>query len=309
MVVPQRNALCLECRTALFDQESCDMDGKHPVSSMADIYGREMLVTAVWGPLRTREQNHRAATRSRQALTALASLGGMVGLLGTWLLAPVPGILPLLGGVASGAMVWYGGNKVAGGPRSDYPMGAADNSGAYHGAVRARGSGSWPQGGQASLGRRGTVEGERVLESPAAATRCVAYALELHFAGSGIDRVMYRDAVTAGFDVQLDGGRIARIPPGRIRLLGTIHQEIDVDNVHLERYLARFDPRHRDGDAFDPLRHNVVCEQVILPGDRIELLSPFDPMVNARARPTHYRIPAPSLLTPRGVPVIRLPGA
>lgn len=298
MIVPQRNALCLECRTALFEQESCDIDSAHPVSSMADIYGREMLVTTVWGPVRTREENLRDRTRTQQSLTALTSFGGIVGLLGTWLLAPVPGILPLLGGMASGAMFWYGGNKARGQRANDYPVGAADGS-----EVRPA---RRQTGRHRALGQRGTVEGERVLESPAAATRCVAYALELHFAGSGIDRVMYRDAVTAGFDVQLDGGRIACIPAGRIRLLGAIHQEIDVDNVHLERYLARFDPRHRDGDAFDPLRHNVVYEQVIVSGDRIELLSPFDPMVNARAEPTHYRKPAPSILTPSGVPALRL---
>ena len=56
-------------------------------------------------------------------------------------------------------------------------------------------------------------------------------------------------------------------------------------------------------DVLDPLRYNIVCEQVIVAGDRIELISDFAPVVNTRALPTHYRESAPSdLARGRSIP-------
>jgi hypothetical protein len=144
------------------------------------------------------------------------------------------------------------------------------------------------------------------LAAPASGAECLAFAVELHFVGYWGDRVMYRDAVTAGFDVVLGDGRVARVPPGRIRVLGPVRQVIDVDERALERYLIRVDRQHEPGRAFDPLRYNVVAELVVLPGDRVELVSRFEPEPSVCTLAPSYRDPQPAVWVPRGVPVVRL---
>ncbi|MCG8416338.1 MAG: hypothetical protein MJE77_00180 [Proteobacteria bacterium] len=323
MAIPLRNALCLQCRTALFEGESCAIDSAHSVADMDDVYGREVLVAAVWGPRHVREYNLRSASRAQQNLTALASIGAGLGAL-TWALLPGVGILPLFGGLASGAVLWTCGNRMLGNRPTAYPVGAEplpDTTGMGLGrrgeVMRAEVPGTLDDIARATPGDLDGIErgqrrndhptqGEMRLFSPASGTMCMAYAVQLHYQGYWGDRIMFRDAVTAGFEVELDCGRIAYIPAGRVRLVGPMHQQIDVDNLRLDRYIKAFDPRHSAGDAFDPLRFNVVYEQVIVPGDRVELISLFEPVVNARANPTHYREPAPSILAPRGVPILRL---
>lgn len=294
MSVPRRAGFCLHCRTALMAGESCDQDGEHTALALDDVYSREALIAAVWGPVHVRREQLVASYRAQQSLAGLTVAGAAAGVLASTLFLPFVGATAaLLSGVASGGVFFTLGKRALRREQHAYPVGAE------------------PLQLAAGLrrGRRGRVTGELALVAPASATECVAYAMELHYEDHWGDRVMYRDAVTAAMRVELDGGGVARIPAGRIRLAGAMHQEIDVDNVLLERHLAAFDPQRPPESApesvFDPLRYNVVYEQIIVPGDRVELASAFEPMVNAAAGPTHYRESAPSVLVPRGVPVVR----
>lgn len=298
--MPQRSAVCLSCRTALFPGEPCDTDPSHPIASLDDAAGRELLVEAVWGPPDVRLGEARLALHAEHAVAVLSLFGFVAGLFGLWLVLPGLGPLHVLGAALSMALFWGAGNLVLARRGGDFPVGGRQ----LLGEGRPRALLPAPEG--RSLGMRGVAAGDTCLESPASGTECLAFAIELHFVGYWGDRVMYRDAVTAGFDVLLADGRVARVPAGRIRLVGSMRQVIDVDNIALERYLRSIDRDHEPGRAFDPLRYNVVAESLLLLGEPVELLSRFEPEVNARAAPTGYRDPAPSVWVARGLPVLRL---
>jgi hypothetical protein len=306
--VRRRTAICLACRTALFPGEACDADASHQVASLEESRGRERLVEAAWGPPDVRLGEARLALHAEHAVALLALFGFVAGLFALWLILPGLGPLHVLGAALSMALFWGGGNVLLARRGSDFPVGARPLLGdgrADRGPLALAPSPAPPV---RHLGLRGTAAGEAALESPASGGECLAFAIELHFVGYWGDRVMYRDAVTCGFDVHLADGRIARVPPGRVRLVGSMRQVIDVDNLALERYLAGIDREHEPGRAFDPLRYNVVAEALLLLGDAVELLSRFEPEVNARAAPTIYREPAPSVWVARDLPILRLWG-
>jgi hypothetical protein len=156
------------------------------------------------------------------------------------------------------------------------------------------------------MGPRGTASGSSSIVSPATGALCLAFSLELHYVGpGGGDRVLYRDSVTCGFDVALEAGGMARIPSGRIQLLGSSRQVIDFDNLEIEEYLRNVDRRHEPGGRFDPLQYSVIFEQCLLPSDRVELASRFEPRVARTNREGNYRDPAVSHLAPVGIPIVR----
>jgi len=306
VALPRRSCICLSCRTALFAGERCDTDPSHAVASLEEPRGRELLVEAAWGPPDVRLGEARLALHAEHAVALLAAFGFVAGLFALWLILPGLGPLHVLGAALSMALFWGGGNLLLARRGSDFPVGARPLLG--EGSRTARDEGERPALTLAPgrLGVRGTAAGEGSLESPASGVDCLAFALELHFVGYWGDRVMYRDAVTCGFDVLLVDGRIARVPPGRIRLVAPMRQVIDVDNVGLEQYLRAIDRELEPGRAFDPLRYNVVAEAVLMLGDSVELLSRFEPEVNARAAPTSYREPAPAVWVARNLPILRL---
>jgi hypothetical protein len=301
-VVPQRTAICLSCRTALFPGEACDADPSHPVAALDEARGRELLVEAAWGPPDVRLGEARLALHAEHAVALLSLFGFVAGLFALWLVLPGLGPLHILGAALSMALFWGAGNLLLARRGGDFPVGGRPLLG--EGRARALLPAQALEVRQ--LGVRGIAAGETLLESPASGAECLAFAIELHFVGYWGDRVMYRDAVTSGFDVLLADGRVARVPAGRVRLIGPMRQVIDVDNVALERYLHTIDRQHEPGRAFDPLRYNVVAEALLLLGESVELLSSFEPEVNARAAPTGYREPAPSVWVARGLPVLRL---
>jgi hypothetical protein len=297
--LPRRTAICVACRTALFAGERCETDPSHAVTSLDEPRGREQLVDATWGPPEVRLGEARLAVHAEHAAALLAAFGFVAGLLALWLILPGLGPLHVMGAALSMAVFWGGGNLLLARRGGDFPVGARP----------LLGEGDGEQGGSlapARMGVRGMAVGEASVESPASRTECLAFAIELHFVGYWGDRIMYRDAVTCGFDVLLVDGRIARVPPGRVRLVAPMRQVIDVDNVALERYLRAVDREHEPGRAFDPLRYNVVAEAILLLGDTVELLTPLEPEVNTRAAPTGYREPAPAVWVARGIPILRL---
>ena len=134
----------------------------------------------------------------------------------------------------------------------------------------------------------------------------MAYALELHYEGSFGTRVMYRDAVCVGFDLELGDRQVARVPAGRIRLFGSVDQTVDFDNLEVERHIAAFDEKRSGRNGFDPLRYNIVYEQLLMAGDRVLLANDLEPTIDPDALPPHYRESMANYLAPRGIPRLRL---
>ena len=290
MPVPQRTSICLDCRTALFDGESCDVDPTHGVVSIDDLYGRECLIAAVWGPPRSRLEQLHTRQRTNQALSGMAALGTVAGMLASTMLFPAAGAATaLLGGALSGSLFWLCGKRVVGSTEPAYPIGAEPI-----------------QPPTVDLHQRGTIRGSMDLIAPASGCGCVAYAIELRYEADFAARVMFRDAVCSDFEVVLEDGQSVRVPAGRIRFFGVMHQQIDFDNLLLETYMDRFDRRRTSAQAFDPLRYNVVYEQVIFPNDRVHLTNELQSTLDNHALPPSYREAMPTYLTPRGIPGLML---
>jgi hypothetical protein len=282
-----RTGLCLWCRTVLSDGEPCDGGDEHVVVSLVDPTGREAALTATWGDRDTRDALARAL-RTRDHGKAAAAVGGVLGAAATFLLPGVSLDGPLFGALVGGGLgfaINLGGTR-----RVLYPAGGA----------RVHAPPAVPHG------RRGEVVGHCELTAPASGTDCVAWAIELRADTRHGQLVMLRDAETAGFELHLQGGGVVRIPAGRLRLLGAIQQQIDVDDPALADHLASIVPGHQPNTVNDPFYANVVYEQIVLPGDHLELASVFEPTPNPKADPALYRESPATVLTPRGVPMLRV---
>ena len=286
----KRTSICLHCRTALFEDEPCDLDDAHATASVVEVYGRECLIAAVWGPPRARLEQLQAEARTNQALAGLAAFGTAAGMLASTMFFPVAtAATAMLTGAVSGSAFWMFGKRAVGRVEYTYPVGAEPVPEPAPG-----------------VGERAQVQGEPTLDSPATGSECVAYALELHYEGSFGTRVMYRDAVCTEFDLALGDGQLVRVPAGRIRLFGRMAQAVDFDNQGVERHVAAFDEKRTGNGGFDPLRYNVVYEQVLVAGDRVRLANELEPVLDPTALPSHYRESMASFLTPVGVPVVML---
>jgi hypothetical protein len=262
------------------------MDPSHGVVSIDDLYGRECLIAAVWGPPRSRLEQLHTRQRTNQALSGMAALGSVAGMLASTVLFPAAGAATaLLGGALSGSLFWLCGKRVVSSTQPTYPVSAEPL-----------------QLPAVDLHQHGTVRGSMDLVAPASGCGCVAYAIELRHEDDFGARVMFRDAICSGFEVVLEDGQSVRVPAGRIRFFGAMHQQVDFDNVLLETYMDRFDPRRSPSQTFDPLRYNVVYEQVIFPNDRVHLTCELQSTVDNHALPPSYREAMPTYLTPRGIP-------
>ncbi len=288
MELAPRNRVCMSCRIGLLPDEACDIDVTHPIAELQTVEGRESLVNATWGPPIARHAQQRALARRERAATVAAlgwfSAGATALLLGIPLLGPAE--------VISGAGVFSA-------------------IGFFWARTPRRSEGSYPTGGTDRLqppqsGPRGAASGHADAQAPASGAACLAFCLELRHISRGAERLLYRDSITTGFDVALDTGGLARIPPGRIHLSGASRQVVDFDNRDVAMYLRQVDPGHDPDARFDPLRYSVIFEQLLLPGQRVELLSRFEPRVARTLREGGYRDPALSHLAPVGVPFVRI---
>lgn len=296
----QRTAVCLTCRTALFPGEACDDDPAHEVVPLDRAAGRQQLVEAAWGSLEVRRREAPPPIPSERVMAMMVAVSVMLVLIGVSLALPGVTAGPLHILAAALVMTLFGGGVhiLTSRHRDAFPVGGRH--------LLGDGGASGPEPSGVALGMRGVAAGHAALESPATGSECLAFAIELHLVGYWGDSVMYRDAVTCGFDILLSDGRIARVPAGRVRLLAPMRQLIDVDNAALEAYLRDADPEHEPTSVLDPLRFNVITEATLLLGDHVELLSRFEPEVNVKAAPTGYREPAPTILAARGLPILRL---
>jgi hypothetical protein len=293
-MTPPRTSICIVCRTALLPEEPCDQGGGHQVLSMLDAAGRDGLLAVTWGDAAMRAQ-HVRLTASRQRAGGAGAIAGFTGALAA-MLATIPGpdhALHLAVGLIVGGIGWSLGRGSA--AATPFPIGAAASP-------------RIPIDGRGAVGPRGEVAGTCDLTSPASGTECVGYAIELRVDAPGGQRTMLRDAVTAGFTIHLDGGGVAVVPAGRMRLVGAMQQEVDVDNVVLDAHLRSILPTYAAENPFDPIYHNMVCEQLILPGDVVELVGSFEPRPSRHAEATMYREAPPSVLAPRGIPLLRVVG-
>ena len=277
---------CLDCRTALHGDDVCDASDDHRVVKLDQSGAHEELVAVAWGAASVRESERAMAQRSDQALVLLTLFILLTGLVGVWLITSALTLPHIIGVMVAAMGVLFGGAFVLRRNRS-FPLGAQP---------------LLPSGSARGCGE---VAGRARVCSPATATLCIAYGIELHLEGDGADRIMYRDGFTCGFEVDLDDGSLARVPPGRIRIVGELRQAMDLDNPELEAYLAEVDSRRAPDSPYDPFRYNVVYEAIILPGDRVELLSAFEPRLAANAPAPLYRKSMPSVLWPNNVPRIR----
>lgn len=281
--VPLRTAICLDCRTALFDQEPCDQTG-HRAVSLDDDTGYERLVTEVWGAADQRDERLRRYIRNQRARAGGGVAGFGVGAaLGFSAIGTHP--VSLLAGLVG---MWLGSGGAAEVLPGDLPVprGASDIT---------------PE----RRGPRGRAAGRNLLSAPASGTDCLAYALELRLEGPWGRSVVFRDAVTCGFEVELDSGETARIPAGRVRLHSEMRQLVDFDNAELDRFLRAVDGVGERGGFHDPLRYDVVAEALVIGGDPIELGAGFEPTLAGDGSEGGYRQAARTILAPRGTPAIR----
>jgi hypothetical protein len=185
-------------------------------------------------------------------------------------------------------------------------VGSARLAGRISGARRLDPVGCKPRDVPPGPGVRATVRGAHELVSPAGSHECLAYCLELRLLEGRRETVMYRDAVTSGFEAVLGTGETARIPPGRVHLVGDGPEILDVDNLELDAFLRGVDPHKEALDPFDPLHFHVVREEVLFAGDQVDLMSELTPVLEG-SREVSYRDRPRTYLAPVGVPALRRP--
>lgn len=293
--------VCIDCRTLLGPKEACDGGKKHRVAALGNREGRLALLNEVWGPPSIR----RRAKQLAKAGGGGAGLGGIFEGCGGGCdactgcesasidgeIIAVIGVI-LIAAVVVVALVWLGIKIVE--------------------WIRAYQNRPKPNGGvvrPASLGRQpgpyGTIIGTASMLAPATSTACVAWALDLRskrFLGTDL---MLRDAETAGFEVQLDDGTIARIPNGRIRIEGPYRRMSRDDSTNLDLFVQTLAPNDDPQDeGLNPFPYDVVEETIVKPGDRVRLFGEFsreaDPRVSAGYRE------AKVILVPKDVPALRI---
>jgi hypothetical protein len=151
----------------------------------------------------------------------------------------------------------------------------------------------------------GRVIGEPEMPVPIGErSRCLAYAIELAESRLLGRDVMLRDAVTGGFEIALDDGRIVRVPAGRLRLEGptTWRKRDEVEGAI--GWVRKLDPKWVADEEFSPIPFDEVGEATLGPGDRVAIPNELDAVADP-TRAGGYR-DAAMALAPVGVPRVRI---
>jgi hypothetical protein len=300
--IPARHRLCLGCRTLLAAGETCGGLRGHVAAALDKPADRARLDDEVWGPDSRARKLRQAAKvgagggafggalqgcNACDALQGLEGCGnladageGIVAVLVFIVAAAAFAIVAALVGWLVMALVRY----IRG--RMDKPK--------PHGALRKP-----PRASGRSNGA-GVVSGNARVELPWKDGEAVAYALELHTKAAFGGGALLRDAMTVGFDVTLDDGRIVRVPPGRVTMVGKL-ENASVDRERVDRFLDDIDEKHAERTLFPYDYAKVVA---IAPGDRVEILGELETTADG-AQGHGYRASA-GLLAPVGVPVLRV---
>lgn len=293
--VVKRQRICLDCRTVLGEGEPCDGGPKHRVAELSQPQARERWINEVWGPPSRRRRAKQLAKAGGGGLgagSALEGCGGCAELGGSGeVLAIIAAILVVALVVV--VLYWVVVKIIE--------------------AIRAYRSRLKPYGAVTRVPRlRGGVVAGRVtggagmLKSPASGDPCRAFTIDLQCERFLKGATMLHDAMTAGFDVTLDDGRIARVPAGRVRLEGPTRRIELSATAAVEGHLATIDPGRNVADEFDPVPYDYVAETILKDGDRVEIFGDLDASPNPDAPAQDYRQPAAMMLSPKGVPAIRV---
>jgi hypothetical protein len=275
--------ICLECRTAFLGGGRCDGDAHVTVNLAQD---RAALIQAVWGDFRTQIEAVRrvyaARARAFQSTAAGVGLGVVAGLvLGA---GPVSLVAAMTGGAV--AISALAGRRA----RKSPPL-------------HPRGAAPLPELTPFARGRVRAAEG---VTSPASGLECAAWAVELRYDASFGSRIMLRAGETAGMDISLDNGERVRIPAGSLRLVQALPQLADHDVAELEDWLREIDPaRTIAGELCPAIPYNVIGEDALQVGDRVELYQAYEPQVLAGSGAALYREAPATILRPRGIATLR----
>jgi hypothetical protein len=291
----RRARICIDCRTLLGPDERCDGGPAHRVTSLETKKGREKLLDEVWGPPDARRRAQQLAKAGGGGLGIGSALEGGCGSCDAGPEAFFVVIAIFLIAAAVVAVVWLGMKIVE--------------------WIRAYRNRPKPNGGlkrPASIGRRGAIAGvvqwPARLDAPASNADCVAWALDLRCKRFLRADLMLHDAETAGFEVKLDDGTVARIPAGRIRLEGPAERMGRSDVPAVEKFVESLAPKVTGPDEFttelEPIPYDIVDEVLVRPGDRVQIFGELEREVDPAAT-AGYR-EAGAVLVPKGVPAIRV---
>jgi len=159
----------------------------------------------------------------------------------------------------------------------------------------------WPRAND----RLGRAEGRPAL-SPLGREPCLAYGLALLTNRPAIGQrdVLWREAATVGFTVRLDHGGTVRIAPGRIRFEVDRHHAYYAPRSHAAEHLPGALGIRITGEL-DFIPFDEALEDVLRPGDRVELLCDVQMREDTTAERPFPRAPAPTVLVPVGIPILR----
>ncbi len=300
--LPVRHRVCLGCRTLLANGATCGGKRGHVVAALDVPEQRARLDDEVWGPdSRARKLRQAAKVGAGGGLfgglfQGCSACDALQGLQGCGDLASAgEGIVAVLLFVVAAALFAVVAALVAWlvmslvrliRARLDKPK--------PHGALRKP-----PKAGGRANGA-GTALGDARVAIPWKSGECLAYALELHTKSAFGGGALLRDAMTAGFDVTLDDGRVVRIPPGRVTVVGKL-EDASVDRESVDRFLGNIDPMHAERTLFP---YDYAKAVAFGPGDRIDVLGELERTADT-TQGHGYRASA-GLLTPVGVPVLRI---
>jgi hypothetical protein len=154
-------------------------------------------------------------------------------------------------------------------------------------------------------GRRGVAEG-RPVPSPLGGAACLAYGLALltnRPAVAGHD-VLWREGATVGFSVRLDDSALVRVPHGRVRFEVDRQRAYYAPRTHAAEHLPAGLGIQISGEP-DFVPFDAALEDVLRPGDRVELVGVFSLREDTTAERPSPRAPAPTVLVPAGIPLLR----
>lgn len=276
------SVVCLQCRVALPPGGRCE-DPAHVSITLPQ--QRAALVAHVWGDLNHQVEALRRVYRARVGTLQSTAIGIGAGL-GLGLAAGLGSLATLA--VATGASMALS-RLTEHRARSSAP-------------VHPRGAEPVPP---ALPFARGRIRAAPGTVSPASRGECAAWALELRYEAAFGSRVMLRAAATGGLDIELESGARARIAAGPIRTLHGLPQLPDYSVAELEAYLRSVDPgRSIMGELCPAIPFNVIGEDLLQVGDRVELYQSFEPAVFGGGAALYREAPA-TILVPRGVPTLR----
>jgi hypothetical protein len=278
--------ICPLCRRVVRGDRPCDLDGAivRPIASPAD---KQALIDAVWGSTARRAEllHHLTArtTPSRTRVIASLTLGAACVTI-----AHVFGVASVTETLLLGLMGAGVGMAVERPRRPLVPSGGAALAPPPRFAA-------------------GKILPCDAVVAPGNGAECAAWALELRYDGRWGSCITLRAGASAGFTVALDGGEHVRIPAGPLWIHDALPQLVELESPGFEELLRVLDPtRTGETEPWPLFLFNVISEQTLQVGDRIELLGTMDREPVSGEQDAMYRDAPASVLVPRAAPALRL---